>query len=329
VVDTTTPPSALTWRRGRSRASPPGGTILGGADHPASAPTPNRTTPTSRRFGLWVEGAENVFYIEASTRPAPSTGSRAGAELRVHRAIDVKTGGYEAEYGRSTGGVINVITKSGGNEFHGTSSATTDKTRCKTAPSQWCHHDTADSPRRTMDRPRRHSQEGPAVFFGAYDRVTNSTTSTLPKARVPRRGDLEEQAQPGRRQADLKLTDSRRSPAPSSRTRATTPGDQRRNHSLNGERSPTWPAAASAARIRPALRRHPGQQLVLSGQVARHARRTRSGGERGRRHHRIVTSTTLLPDRRFGLLHRSRSTASPGAARGPVPRGHRSNSAPV
>ena len=31
----------------------------------------------------------------------------------------MKTGGYEAEYGRSTGGIINVITKSGGNEFHG------------------------------------------------------------------------------------------------------------------------------------------------------------------------------------------------------------------
>jgi outer membrane receptor protein involved in Fe transport len=34
--------------------------------------------------------------------------------------VQVKTGGYEAEYGQATGGVINVITKSGGNQFTGT-----------------------------------------------------------------------------------------------------------------------------------------------------------------------------------------------------------------
>ncbi len=33
--------------------------------------------------------------------------------------VEVKTGGYQAEYGRALGGIINVITKSGGNEFHG------------------------------------------------------------------------------------------------------------------------------------------------------------------------------------------------------------------
>jgi hypothetical protein len=33
--------------------------------------------------------------------------------------VEIKTGGYQAEYGRALGGVVNVITKSGGNEFHG------------------------------------------------------------------------------------------------------------------------------------------------------------------------------------------------------------------
>jgi hypothetical protein len=31
----------------------------------------------------------------------------------------VKTAGFEAEYGQSTGGVINVVTQSGTNSFHG------------------------------------------------------------------------------------------------------------------------------------------------------------------------------------------------------------------
>ena len=33
--------------------------------------------------------------------------------------MNVITGGYMPEYGRSTGGAISAITKSGGNEFHG------------------------------------------------------------------------------------------------------------------------------------------------------------------------------------------------------------------
>ncbi len=33
--------------------------------------------------------------------------------------VQVKSAGYAAEYGGSTGGVINVITKSGCNDWHG------------------------------------------------------------------------------------------------------------------------------------------------------------------------------------------------------------------
>src|SRR5262249_54014655 len=35
------------------------------------------------------------------------------------REIEIITGGYNAEFGRSTGGVVNVVTKSGSNDFHG------------------------------------------------------------------------------------------------------------------------------------------------------------------------------------------------------------------
>ena len=33
--------------------------------------------------------------------------------------MQVKTGGYEAEFGQATGGVVNVVTKSGTNDFRG------------------------------------------------------------------------------------------------------------------------------------------------------------------------------------------------------------------
>ena len=36
--------------------------------------------------------------------------------------LQIKTGGYEAEYGRATGGVVNMVTKSGTNAFHGDAS---------------------------------------------------------------------------------------------------------------------------------------------------------------------------------------------------------------
>ena len=42
-----------------------------------------------------------------------------GTPFDFIQEIEVKTGGYEAEYGQSTGGMVNVITKSGSNELRG------------------------------------------------------------------------------------------------------------------------------------------------------------------------------------------------------------------
>ena len=38
--------------------------------------------------------------------------------FEFYEMMEVKTGGYQAEFGRSTGGVINAVTKSGSNELH-------------------------------------------------------------------------------------------------------------------------------------------------------------------------------------------------------------------
>jgi outer membrane receptor protein involved in Fe transport len=64
--------------------------------------------------------AENNFIIDGVNTTNVIKGIQ-GKDINNEfiQEVEVKTSGYQAEYGRNTGGVINVITKSGGNEFHG------------------------------------------------------------------------------------------------------------------------------------------------------------------------------------------------------------------
>src|SRR5262249_19374204 len=65
-------------------------------------------------------GPENNYILDGVTVNGPAFGAY-GAKLRLEfvQEIEIKTGAYGADIGKSTGGVFNVITKSGGNEFHG------------------------------------------------------------------------------------------------------------------------------------------------------------------------------------------------------------------
>lgn len=62
--------------------------------------------------------AENAFYINGLNITNFDTylGS-ATVPFDFFQSVDVKTGGYPAEYGRATGGVINAVTRSGTNEW--------------------------------------------------------------------------------------------------------------------------------------------------------------------------------------------------------------------
>jgi len=42
-----------------------------------------------------------------------------GINTAFVKEVQVKTGGFEPQYGQSTGGIVNIITQSGGNQFHG------------------------------------------------------------------------------------------------------------------------------------------------------------------------------------------------------------------
>lgn len=63
--------------------------------------------------------SENAFYINGF--PVTNILTQVGASELPFGAISnmqVLTGGYGSEFGRSTGGVVNITTKSGGNDFH-------------------------------------------------------------------------------------------------------------------------------------------------------------------------------------------------------------------
>lgn len=63
-------------------------------------------------------GLENVYYIEG-INVTDVHRNIGGAELPYNfvREVQVKQGGYEAEHGRALGGIVNVLTQSGGDEF--------------------------------------------------------------------------------------------------------------------------------------------------------------------------------------------------------------------
>jgi len=73
--------------------------------------------------GLSVDGAsgaENMFYIDGTDITATQTGTRQqSAAFEFVDEIQIKASGYSAEYGGALGGVVSVVTRQGGNEYHG------------------------------------------------------------------------------------------------------------------------------------------------------------------------------------------------------------------
>ncbi|HEY1910132.1 MAG TPA: TonB-dependent receptor [Vicinamibacterales bacterium] len=77
---------------------------------------------TKDTFGPTFYGstsAENSYIIDGMNTTGVDTGTE-GKQLNTDfiQEVQVQTGGLGAEYGRMTGGNLNIITKSGGNQFH-------------------------------------------------------------------------------------------------------------------------------------------------------------------------------------------------------------------
>jgi hypothetical protein len=81
--------------------------------------------PTTRNdhFGASIAGTtspENQYMIDGISVGDPGFGYN-GTPLSIDfiKEVSIVTGGYLPEYGRGGGGVLDVVTKSGSNEFHG------------------------------------------------------------------------------------------------------------------------------------------------------------------------------------------------------------------
>jgi hypothetical protein len=221
-------------------------------------------------------GAENVFYIDGVNTTGAEYGFQ-GKELNFEfiQAIDVKTGGYEAEFGRSTGGIINVITKSGGNEFHGDVFGYYDNDSLQN------NADTVVSTTRTAGFSREdygvdlggYLKKDKLWFFAAYDKVTNSEDSELPAG--PRAGQVvtsDSDRDLAAAKLTYKLSDSQSLIATFFQDpRDDTGAIDDAQHSLNGEPS-TYTGLRKFGGKDYALRYEGivAESWVLSGQVSRH-----------------------------------------------------------
>jgi len=87
---------------------------------------PDPSTESTASDALFVNGQDdnnNSFNIDGANNDDDVIGARAGGQTRTSieaiQEFQVLTTQFDAEFGRSVGGVLNAVTKSGTNDFHG------------------------------------------------------------------------------------------------------------------------------------------------------------------------------------------------------------------
>ena len=116
-------------RRQRRRRSSSTSCRCAATSTPSTRDGAGRTTEdASARSCTDRSSAENQYIIDGLNTTGVEVGDK-GKTLNFDfvQEVEVKTGGLPAEYGRMTGGVVNVVTKSGGNMFSGSVFGSTPK----------------------------------------------------------------------------------------------------------------------------------------------------------------------------------------------------------
>ncbi len=98
--------------------------VMFAAFTPGVVPAPD--TQSTASDSLYINGQDdnnNAFYVDGAENSDDVIGARAGAQTRTAieaiQEFQILTSQFDAEFGRTQGGVLNAITKSGSNDFHG------------------------------------------------------------------------------------------------------------------------------------------------------------------------------------------------------------------
>src|SRR5271157_3202201 len=96
-------------------------------------------------FGYSIGGAadsENGYLVEGQDTDNISGGySGANVPFEFIQEVQIKTSGIEAEHGGALGGVVNVVMKKGGNNFHGQIFATYETSAADGSPDPFLRYD--------------------------------------------------------------------------------------------------------------------------------------------------------------------------------------------
>lgn len=182
LIDTTSTTTGTNYTSGVINRLPVGRNY---ADIVRSNPgvSTDRGDTQGRSLALTIYGAtsaENQWIIDGVNTTNVLKGVQGKAiNNEFVQEVEVKTGGYQAEYGRALGGIVNVITKSGGNTFRGDGFVYYDSTSTA-AQQQFEAEDSGIANMRVADGKRFDygaDLGGFLVkdrfwFFGAYNRIT-------------------------------------------------------------------------------------------------------------------------------------------------------------
>ncbi len=98
-------------------------TVIPGVSTESFSGGVDRAGASTRAGGISVDGAtasENVFFVDGVNTTNLEDGTMSQkVNFDFIEEVQVKAGGYQAEFGGSMGGVVNVVTRSGGNSLHG------------------------------------------------------------------------------------------------------------------------------------------------------------------------------------------------------------------